>query len=97
MAGLAPELVGEECVQEVEVLGNVEEADVDELFNDEPPPAPLLQPSTDAAEQESEAIFQEHEEAEEPCAQRRALPDPGQPTQKPVSYTHLTLPTIYSV
>ena len=88
---MVPEVIEEEHAQEVEVMGNEEEAegDLEDLFAEEPAHAPLLQPLPDAVEQESEDVFKENEEAEEPCARRRALPDPGQPTQKQIDEHNL--------
>ena len=71
------------------MLNNEEEAedDLSDLFADAA--APLPQPLPDAVEHESPKFFNEHEEAEEPCARRRALPDPGQPTQKQIDEHNL--------
>lgn len=73
-----------ERVEEQEVMGNeVEEEDLQDLFNDEPVPSPVTPPVPAPAIPPQDG---EHEdpEMEEQCEPRKGLPDPGQPTQQQV-------------
>ena len=62
---MVPVVIEEEHAREVEVMGNEEEAEgnLEDLFDNEPAPAPLLQPLPDVAEQEPTDVFKEHEGA----------------------------------